>query len=155
MRFEGSAAHAWLQQAAGDAIVIDGEDMLHEARSNLWAFSPREDQHAGLDAESVAWFVATVADSRQAALRAQGLPAMTFYCWHDGQARQLRFSLVSSAHGRLPFAGPVRHAPLREIVERAVHADWLDPHWGAADPDDAMPASEALPVYARALHAGA
>lgn len=154
MRFEGWVAHAWLQQAADDAIVVDGEDMQHEARSNLWAFSPRDDQHAGLDAESVARFVEAVADSRQAALRAQGLPAMTFYCWHDGQARQLRLSLVSSAHGRLPFAGPVRHVPLREIVDRAVHADWLDPHWGAADSDAAAPTSEALSVYARTLHAG-
>ncbi|MBB5884696.1 hypothetical protein DYQ93_07190 [Xanthomonas sp. LMG 8992] len=155
MQFEDSVAHAWLQQAADAVIVIDGDDIQHEANANLWAFSPRDAQSTGIDVGSMTLFVEAVADHRQATLRAQGAPAMTFYCWHDGQARQLRFSLVSSAHGRLPFRVPIQQTPLPVIVERIVQADWLNPQWGAADAeDDAMQASEALPVYVRTLHSG-
>lgn len=155
MRFEDAVAFAWLQQASGEAIVVDGEDIGHEAHANLWAFSPSAEQSAGIDVASVARFVEAVADDRQATLRAQAAPAMTFYCWHDGQARQLRFSLVSSAHGRLPFRVPIRQTPLPALVERIVQADWRNPRWGAADvEEDAMPASEALPVYMRTLHPG-
>ncbi|WP_017917503.1 hypothetical protein ACQR5W_08175 [Xanthomonas sacchari] len=152
MRFEDAVAHAWLQQAANAAIVVDGDDIQHEANANLWAFSPREDHAAGIDVASVARFVEAAAEDRQATLRAQAAPAMTFYCWHDGQARQLRFSLVSSAHGRLPFRVPTRHTPLPALVERIVHDDWLNPQWGAADEQEALPASEPLPVYVRTLH---
>ena len=155
MRFEDAVAQTWLQQAADAAIAIDGDDIQHEAQANLWAFSPRDARSAGIDVASVARFVEAVAEHRQATLRMQAQPALIFYCWHDGQARQLRFSLVSSAHGRLPFRAPIRQTPLPVIAERIVQADWLNPRWGAADAeDDALPASEALPVYLRTLHPG-
>ncbi|UYC10449.1 hypothetical protein [Xanthomonas sp. CFBP 8445] len=155
MRFEDSVAHAWLQQAAAAAIVVDGDAIQHEAQANLWAFSPREDQAAGVDVASVVRCVEAVADDRQATLRAQGAPSMIFYCWHDGQARQLRFSLVSAAHGRLPFGVPIQQTSLPALIARIVQTDWFNPQWGAADvDDDAMPASAALPVYMRTLHPG-
>ncbi|MEB1528641.1 hypothetical protein [Xanthomonas sp. WHRI 7945] len=133
MRFEASVAHAWLQLAERDAIVCDPLDIAREAQANLWAFSPREDQNVGIETESVTRFVEAVAASRHAALIDASAPAMTFYCWHDRQVRQLRFSLVSSSHGRLPFARAPRAVALRDVVASVVHDDWLNPAWGAQD----------------------
>jgi hypothetical protein len=43
------------------------------------------------------------------------------YWWHDAQAGQLCLSLVSAAHGRLPFGCEV--VPAASLA--AVAADWL------------------------------
>ena len=79
----------------------------------------------------------------------RGNPPMYFYCWHDAQVRQLRFSLVSAWHGRLPFACAIDEtATLAAVAERIVHGDWRNPTWGAAAPDDAANTCAAgLPVF--------
>ena len=42
---------------------------------------------------------------------------MRFYCWHDAQAGQLRFSLVSAGLEPLPFGCPVEsEAELGQVV---------------------------------------
>ena len=62
---------------------------------------------------------------------------MLFYCWHEAQTRQLRFSLVSAAHGRLPFGCAVDpEAKLASIAADIVNQDWLNAEWGQAGPDD-------------------
>ena len=62
---------------------------------------------------------------------------MVLYWWHDRQAGQLRFSLVSAAHGRLPFGARVVPAP----SVRAIAEDWLSsPH------RDGIPWAETRPL---------
>ena len=62
---------------------------------------------------------------------------MLFYCWHEAQTRQLRFSLVSAAHGRLPFGCAIDPgAELASIAADIVNQDWLNAEWGQAGPDD-------------------
>jgi len=52
---------------------------------------------------------------------------MIFYCWHDFQVRQLRFSLVSKSHGRLPFGCETKQTTdLSSVIEQIVHGDWLN-----------------------------
>jgi hypothetical protein len=41
---------------------------------------------------------------------------MRFYCWHDTQAGQLRFSLVSACHAALPFECPIEPAADLAVV---------------------------------------
>lgn len=84
-----------------DEIVIDAADINHEASSNLWCFSPCDDEFQGLSAAALVDFINQVMTARREKL--SGNSSMLFYCWHDAQTRQLRFSLVSSTHGRLPF----------------------------------------------------
>jgi hypothetical protein len=79
---------------------------------------------------------------------------MLMYCWHDEQAGQLRLSLVSASHGRLPFGCEV--APVEDLgaVVRSFLGspylggiDWSELRPSAADEvaDDSPP--YVLPVW--------
>ncbi|HDS0949415.1 TPA: hypothetical protein QDZ34_001038 [Stenotrophomonas maltophilia] len=117
----------WFLFAVEDALVIDTDFINEEARGNLCSFSPAEGCEP--DAGALAAFVRRVAAHR--ALELDGHP-MRFYCWHDAQARQLRLSLVSTAHGRLPFGCVHETTPDVDCVVRAiVEQDWLNPSYGA------------------------
>lgn len=116
--------------AHGDAVAIDAQDLHHEAMANLWCFSPTDEEAPGIRAEALAAFVQQIVAARRQQLH--GGPAMLFYCWHDAQARQLRFSLVSACHGRLPFRCAVHpRASLDALARQIVDGDWNHPHWGA------------------------
>ena len=52
---------------------------------------------------------------------------MVLYWWHDEPAGQLRFSLVSAVHGRLPFRSRVMPAAsFRLIAEEWLKSPYLD-----------------------------
>lgn len=138
--------------AEDDAIVVDPEDINHEALANMWCFSPGEDAASDVRPEDLAHFVGQVLEARRRRLAADGHAPMWFYCWHDAQTRQLRFSLVSVAHGRLPFRGPIQQgAALLAIAERAVHGDWFNPQWGLV-PDSGMADDEPSPLPVFVAH---
>ncbi|WP_312586759.1 hypothetical protein [Comamonas terrigena] len=139
--------------AEDDAIVVDLDDIHHEALANMWSFSPDDDAASDLRPEDVAHFVGQVLEARRRRLVAEGYAAMLFYCWHDAQTRQLRFSLVSAAHGRLPFRIALQHeATPMAIAERIVHGDWCNPQWGqASDNDMADDAVPCLSVFVAQL----
>ncbi|MDP9910962.1 hypothetical protein J2W27_003078 [Variovorax boronicumulans] len=125
----------WLDMAKDDAITIDADDINAEAVANMWCFSPRDDELSAVSEEGLTELIEQLVDARrQWLLRHSGSPAMTFYCWHDAQARQLRFSLVSSSHGRLPFGCAVdtRHSH-RSIAARIVATDWLNEAYFSSD----------------------
>jgi len=138
----------WFQFAVEDALVIDVDCINEEARGNLCSLSPAEGCEP--DPAALAAFVRRVAAHRAPELH--GHP-MRFYCWHDAQARQLRLSLVSTAHGRLPFGCVHETTPDVERVVRAiVERDWLNLAYGAyvdageeADPQPLQVAVIALP----------
>lgn len=121
--------------ARNDEIVVDATDINHEASSNLWSFSPDDEESLGITAEALADFIGQVLVARQKQL--SGNVPMLFYCWHEAQTRQLRFSLVSAAHGRLPFGCAIDPgAELASISADIVNQDWLNAEWGQAGPDD-------------------
>ena len=121
--------------ARNDEIVVDAIDINHEASSNLWSFSPDDEESLGITAEALADFIGQVLVARQKQL--SGNVPMLFYCWHEAQTRQLRFSLVSAAHGRLPFGCAIDPgAELASIAADIVNQDWLNAEWGQAGPDD-------------------
>lgn len=121
--------------APNDEIVVDATDINHEASSNLWSFSPDDEESLGITAEALADFIGQVLVARQKQL--SGNVPMLFYCWHEAQTRQLRFSLVSSTHGRLPFGCAIEPgAELASIAADIVNKDWLNAEWGQAGPDD-------------------
>lgn len=98
---------AWLAEVAADAVVVRPDDITAEARGNLWTFGLDDEQRAVVTPDEVEEFVRVIARARGQWLAERGAGPMRFYCWHDTQARQLRFSLVSAEQVALPFACPV------------------------------------------------
>jgi hypothetical protein len=123
----------WFAMAQDDAVEIDPTDINHEAISNMWRFSPTEEETPQITAEDLAVFIGQLIAARSGALQGE---EMLFYCWHDAQCRQLRFSLVSRAHGRLPFRCELRETQdLALIAERVVNGDWHNAHVMQAPPE--------------------
>lgn len=113
----------WLDMARDDETLIDLDDINHDANSNLWRFSPTAAEQADITAAGLRELILGLLDARREQLAGK---AMRFYCWHDSQARQLRLSLVSQAHGRLPFGREIRETDDPAEVATRVHADWFD-----------------------------
>lgn len=66
-----------------------------EAKKNQWAFSLTIEQADLLIVEDVVDFLEAVIEHRQQKLLDNHASPLKFYCWHDKQAGQLRFSMVS------------------------------------------------------------
>jgi hypothetical protein len=111
----------WLGEVAEDKVHVWPDSIDAEARCNCWSFALSPEQAACVSVIDVCDFAAGVTAGRRAGLAARGAGPMTCYWWHDAQAGQLRFSLVSTAHGRLPFGTTVAAAPSLA----AVASDWL------------------------------
>ena len=116
--------HRWLEMAGHDEIVVDPADIVHEARANMWHFSPSDEESNQITVAGVEQFIGEIIKNRKANLNGR---EMLFYCWHDAQARQLRFSLISKSHNRLPFGCTVKQTfELSSVIEHIVHNDWLN-----------------------------
>jgi hypothetical protein len=111
----------WLAEVVADAVVVRPCDIDAEARGNLWSFSLSPEQAIAVSVTDVEMFAAEVTAGRRAWLVADAAGPMVLYWWHDAQSGQLRFSLVSAAHGRLPFGCDV--VPATSLA--AVVSDWL------------------------------
>jgi len=93
----------WLPEVTADPVVVCPNDIGAEARGNLWSFSLSANQAAAVCVADVIRFAGQVAEARRAWLATHKVGQMVLYWWHDDQAGQLRFSLVSAVHARLPF----------------------------------------------------
>ncbi|TGE24099.1 hypothetical protein E5K00_02475 [Hymenobacter aquaticus] len=102
----------------------DLADTIEEAQHNQHAFSLTAEQARQLPAERLTQMLRQVVAAKREqlhALRGSTYP-MQFYCWHDEQAGQVRFSLISSA-APLPFGCQVRLvADLSSIVSAFLSA---------------------------------
>lgn len=101
-------------------------DALEEAHENLFYFELAEAELPLYTAPSIeTWVAAAVTGKRQQLLhqRPDGY-AMQFYCWHDAQASQLRFSLVSAA-AALPFRSQLQLVELAIVVREFLRQEYL------------------------------
>lgn len=140
----------WYEMASHDTVVVDSEDINHEAQANMWGFSPSEGELSQITVEGVEEFIREIIRQRKASLNGQ---EMLFYCWHDFQIRQLRFSLVSRSHGRLPFGCEIQRInDISDIVEQAVAGDWLKKE-NIDDADDHLACDKPflLPIFASCI----
>lgn len=120
---------SWLADVAYDDVIISAGDINAEAQDNLWSFSLSADQAADVTASDVEGFLQAIIGARREWLSAQGVNSgsMRFYCWHDEQVTQLRLSLVSACHGRLPFGCEVKDVgELAEIVNSFLNSGYHD-----------------------------
>ena len=97
----------WLAEVEAAAVVVQPDDIIAEAHGNLWTFGLDDDQRAAITSDEVEAFIRAVFIARGRWLTERQAGSMRFYCWHDAQAGQLRFSLVSAAHDSLPFGCPI------------------------------------------------
>ena len=126
--------YAWLEMAQDDDVLIDPDDINHEAINNMCSFSPTEEETPQMHAADIVEFIEELIAARSSALVGEN---MLFYCWHDAQCRQLRYSLVSRSHGRLPFRCELRETQdLALIADRVVNGDWRNEHYMQAPSDD-------------------
>lgn len=112
----------WLSEVAADAIVVRPEQPIAEARGNQWGFSLDAEQRVAVTTTHLEEFIRTVAVARGRWLAERGLASMRFYCWHDAQAGQLRFSLVSGGDIRSLFGCPISPVSLlRAVIQDFLH----------------------------------
>ena len=101
----------WLEEVANDPLTVDASEkgLLSECRENLWTFGISQSQTEATTVEDVLDFLSGIMQSRERQINARSgqINPMVFYCWFDEQASQLRFSLVSASHDRLPFGAIV------------------------------------------------
>lgn len=112
----------WLAEIAADSVAVHADNIGIEASANMWSISLSPEQTEAVSAAEVEEFVRAIAVARGKWLAAHGKGPMTLYCWHDEQAGQLRFSLVSASHGRVPFGCEV--VPVEDLA--AVVRGFLD-----------------------------
>ncbi|PHV50831.1 hypothetical protein CSQ91_06680 [Janthinobacterium sp. BJB301] len=138
----------WFSMAKDDAVEIDPDDINHEAMTNMWSFSPTDEETPQIHAADIVAFMEELIAARSSALVGE---EMLFYCWHDAQCRQLRFSLVSRSHGRLPFRCEVRETQdLSLIADRVVNGDWRNEDFMQAPSEEGDEQEQApfiLPVF--------
>ena len=97
----------WLAEVVSDMLVTDDSvgGLEREAMGNLWAFSISQDQSRAVTGADVLVFLSAVGQARDRQIRERfgAARTMVFYCWFEEQSSQLRLSLVSARHNRLPF----------------------------------------------------
>ena len=139
----------WFDLAEDDAIKVDTDAVNAEAMANMWVFSPNEEKTQLVTADMLTSFLMQIAQRRREQLTRDyaGHP-MFFYCWHDAQTRQLRFSLVSQAHGHLPFRCAVcETGDLHAVVDHILNRDWKK----AQPADDDVECASVAPQADRCL----
>jgi hypothetical protein len=144
----------WLARVVGNEVVTDADDILREAHENLELFAPRSDELRGVSVGSVTDFLGQLIRRRHEQLHDA---PMTLYCWHDGQAGQLRVSMVSTSHQKLPFKCMIHIVATPEVIARSVvehdwHAKEAPPAPAAADSLADDEAAFVLSVFAVVLH---
>src|SRR5687768_16778407 len=134
----------WLKDVISDEIVIDPDDINKEGNSNLWGFSFSDEgiRMQGLTLQEAKDFSQEVVRARKAQRAALRLPAgsLIFYCWVDFLIGQLRFSLVSAGHGRLPFGARLQAVDDVEVILKSWLKIYLLP---AIPPEDDSEEEEA------------
>jgi hypothetical protein len=125
--------------ARDDEIVVDATDINHEASSNLWCFSPDDEQPQGISAEALANLIGQVVAARQKQL--SGDVPMLFLLLASTGTRHRPGSYASVLYpprmAGCPSAAPsTLGAKLASIAADIVKKDWLNAEWGQDGPDD-------------------
>ncbi|MDQ2799311.1 MAG: hypothetical protein M3Y13_06675 [Armatimonadota bacterium] len=131
MRPDGNPFEAWLAEVVSDVLVVDvsAQGLEREATGNLWTFSLSQSQARALSIGDVLAFLFTIEQARERQIweRSGAANPMVLYCWFDEQAGQLRLSLVSACHSRLPFGAKIEETEdLARVVGQFLNSLYLD-----------------------------
>ncbi|WP_400190588.1 hypothetical protein [Hymenobacter sp. B81] len=104
-------------------------DLNKEAVSNQHSIAFTTQQAQQLTIQDLRQMILGIVAAKHEQLRTQSglVYPMQFYCWHDKQAAQLRFSIVSAAAAALPFRCQVRLTPdLDDILSSFLGSGYHD-----------------------------
>ena len=122
---------AQLAQAQSYPLYVgpSTSDLFYEAQGNLRAFTTSQMEANTLQVQDVVKALHNIIAIREQQLFEQhgNTHPMVFYCWVDKQAGQLRFSLVSAFHQKLPFSCTVKIVEqLADVVSAFLHSPYLN-----------------------------
>ncbi len=126
------------QEIINDRLYIGRsvDDLDNEIQNNLWLISLDENERKQLGDGDIVEFIETIIGNRQSQLDNSAVEhGLYFYIWHDKQASQLRFCLISDLHDLLPFEATVITTPLIDIIQSFLHSTYTFT-WGNLDVDD-------------------
>ncbi len=110
-------------------IGLSTLDLFREAQGNLCVFTTCNAEAGTLQLQDIVQALHNVTETREQQLIEQygSKHPMVFYCWVDAQAGQLRFSLVSAFHQKLPFGCTIKTVErLADIVEAFLRYPYHD-----------------------------
>jgi hypothetical protein len=61
--------NAWLKMAQDDEVLVDPDDINHEAITNMWSFSPTDEETPQIHAADIVEFIGQVIAARSLARR--------------------------------------------------------------------------------------
>jgi len=123
------------QSIINDKLIIgqSADDLMLEIRNNTWLISMSDVDRQQTTVTELLDFIEKVISNRQLQLvKSPVKHGMKFYLWHDKQASQLRFCLVSDFHTSLPFDTTIEESALTPILsdflksKDGIHWDTLD-----------------------------
>ena len=103
-----------------DTLFIghSSDDLSQEIRTNTWHISMSAKERASASREELLNFFSDVMNNRRQQIQdSHSDHGMWFYVWHDQQASQLRFSLISDFHTHLPFGATTAPETLETIID--------------------------------------
>jgi hypothetical protein len=93
------------------------DELTTELSTNTWRISLSSTERTALSGNDLVNFFDEIIQDRHEQLRQSNVKhGLIFYLWHDRQASQLRFSLISDFHKKLPFQAETVSASLVEII---------------------------------------
>ena len=121
-----------------DTLLVGNcvDDLSAELANNTWFISMSKAEREKYTVNELSHFINAVIDNRHSLLSVLNIQhAMYFYLLHDKQACQLRFSLISDFHDKLPFTASVIHSELNTIVGEFLKSDEVI-HWSKLELSD-------------------
>jgi hypothetical protein len=98
-------------------IGLTEDDLDQELKTNTWLISCSQEETIHLTSEDFKQFFDAVIENRKQQIQTSGLDhSMLFYLWYDAQAVQLRFSIISDFHAKLPFRATLNIVPSMDLI---------------------------------------
>lgn len=131
-----SAYLAILQQYVDEQLHItdNAAELKKEMERNYWWIGGSPEQIASLSFQEWREYMRRLVENRQAQLDNSKVDTdLIFYCYHDHQAGQLRFNIISSAHSELPFS-----CKTEEVEMDIVLKDFLQDEFFGVIPNEGL-----------------
>ncbi|MCR5889778.1 hypothetical protein LRS06_18790 [Hymenobacter sp. J193] len=113
-------------QVAADCILHTSAEVIQEGDGNLfYLFLPPAEIQRLAVADLEEWVLAVVDMKRkQLVQQSEAYYPMCFYCWYDGMAGYLSFSMVAATYEHnLPFRRTLQSTNLATVLHEAIFPD--------------------------------
>ena len=99
-------------------ITEKNTELKKEMDRNYWWINGSMEQITSLNFQEWQQYLSTIISNRQEQLDNSSVDTdLLFYCYHDHQAGQLRFNVISASHTELPFGCKYKEDTLDNILK--------------------------------------